>query len=375
MTLTFHPISHRRDLIPNIRTVCVLAGTNAKYLNLDSSFFRKSIHQLKMSYISMSLYRKMLDYAMIEGMDRSDFMDLRTPIDAIDSLNAVPAEHFFELHEILDEKLGPGFSIRVGQQMKIEDYGVLGLSWRTCSWAGEIFDRSERYFRLLSNTYVFKVEKKGEHSDVFLFRTPHRRGLELSNEATLSATVVVLSAMTDTKILPVKVTFCHGPPKDLASYHEAFQCPVLFNQPHYSITYKTSDLEKRTAKADTSINQFLVERVEEETRGIEVSVHKIVSDIEELIKDALPSGIPSIAQIGDHLGMSNRTLTRRLFESGITFRDIIKKSQEELSKNLLKDPSRSIAEIAFQTGFSDQSAFNRAFKRWTGLSPYEFRKS
>lgn len=312
---------------------------------------------------------------MAEGMQTSDFAKLPTSIAALDNIKAVPANHFFELHEFLDDKLGPGFAVRVGQQMKIEDYGVLGLSWRTCSWAGEIFDRSERYFKILSDTYVFKVEKLGDISKVYLYRDAHRRGVELSNEATISATVVVLKAMTETDIAPVNVTFKHNAPRDMTSYHEAFKCPILFNQPHNTIAYKTTDLEIRTAKADESINKFLLERVEEEAKGLDINIDKTATDVAGLIKDALPSGIPSITQIGEHLGMSSRTLTRRLSSVGFTFRDLVKNTQEELAKDLLKNTPRSIAEIAFQTGFSDQSAFNRAFKRWTQLSPLEFRKT
>ncbi len=247
-----------------------------------------------MSYISMHLYKKVVNHALDEGMIQNDFSGLPTSITDIDSIQAVLSEHFFELHERVDQYLGPGFSVRVGQQMKIEDYGVLGLSWRTCSWAGEIFARSERYFKLLSNTYVFKVEKSKKISHVYLHRKPHRRGLELSNEATLSATVVVLQAMTETNISPIEVSFKHKSPEDLTSYEEAFKCPVLFDQPCYRITYTTADLETRTAKADTSINEFLVERVQEETNGLQVAGNKIAMDVEQLIKDALPSGIPSI---------------------------------------------------------------------------------
>ena len=328
-----------------------------------------------MNYISISLYRKLINCALSEGMSRENFTDLPTPIDAIDSIKAVPADHFFELHEILDEKLGPGFSVRAGQQMKIEDYGVLGLSWRTCSWAGEIFDRSERYFRLLSNTYVFKVDKNNDISYVYLYRDAHRRGVELSNEATFAATVVVLQAITETDMAPVRVAFKHGPAKRLDSYHKVFKCPITFKQPHNFIAYNSRDLEMRTAKADASIHQFLVERVEEETNGIEISPNKIASEVEKLIKDALPSGIPSITRVGEYMGMSNRTLTRRLSENGVTFRDLIRKTQEGVSKDLLKNSMRSIAEIAFETGFSEQSAFNRAFRRWTGQSPVEYRKN
>ncbi len=326
-----------------------------------------------MKYISISLYRKVINHALAEGMTVEDFKNLPIPISSMDDIQAVPAENFFSLHEMIDQVLEPGFSVRVGQQMKIDDYGVLGLSWRTCSKAGEIFERSERYFQLLSNTYLFKVEKEGETSKVHLFRDAYRRGVELSNEATFSATVVVLQAMTETDISPTSVSFKHGPPKDLKNYHSAFRCPILFNQPQNFIAYLTTDLETRTAKADISINKFLVERVEEETKGIEVSSLKIASDVESLIKDALPSGIPSILQIGKHMGMSSRTLTRRLSESGITFRELIKQTQVKISKDLLKNSSSSVGEIAFQTGFSEQSAFSRAFKRWTGQSPLEYR--
>ena len=78
----------------------------------------------------------MIDHAMSEGMQVEDFKDLPLPIESLKDIQAVPADTFFELHEWLDQNLGPGFSVRVGQQMKIDDYGVLGLSWRT-----EIFPR------------------------------------------------------------------------------------------------------------------------------------------------------------------------------------------------------------------------------------------
>ena len=315
----------------------------------------------------------MIDHALQEGMSLEDFKDLPIPVEAMKDIRAVPADNFFALHERLDRELGPGFSVRIGQEMKMDDYGVLGLSWKTCSKAGEIFERCERYFHLLSNTYVFKVEREGELSKIYLFREAHRRGVELSNEATFSATVVVLQAMTETDIAPVSVAFQHQPPRDLKSYHAAFPCPILFRQPQNVLSYKTSDLNTRTAKADISIHQFLMARVEEETKGIEVSAIKIASDVEALIKDALPSGIPSILQIGEHMGMSSRTLNRRLAQNGVTFRELVRRTQEKISMELLQNSSNTISEIAFQTGFSEQSAFSRAFKRWTGQSPLEYR--
>ena len=328
-----------------------------------------------MKYFSINLYLKMINCAIAEGMSRDDFMDLPTSIVDAKHLQVVAAEEFMELHEMLDNRLGPGFGVRVGQQMLIEDYGVLGLSWRTCSRVGEIFERSDRFFKLLSNTFVWQIEKEGDISHVILNREAHRRGMELSTEASLSATVVVLQAMSEQKILPTQVSFKHNPPKELTSFNKAFNCTILFNQPQYAISYKTKDLNLRTAKADASNNSYLLQQVDEKTNGIKIPGSKFVRDVESLIKDALPTGIPSIHHIADLTAMSNRTLTRRLSETGVTYRDLIKKTQESIAKDMLRNTMQSVGEIAFLTGFSDQSAFNRAFKKWTNQTPSEFRKS
>lgn len=312
---------------------------------------------------------------MAEGMTKKDFSKWTTSLEEAKKLEVISSEEFLTAHELLDDKLGPGFGVRVGQQMIIEDYGVLGLSWRTCSRVGEIFERSERYFKLLSNTFVWQILKEGNISHVILHREAHRRGMELSTEASLSATVVVLQAMSEQRILPTQVSFKHSPPKDITSFNKAFNCPVLFNQSKYSISYRTKDLNLRTAKADESINSYLLQQVDEKTNGIKIPGSKFVRDVESLIKDALPTGIPSIHHIADLTAMSNRTLTRRLSETGVSYRDLIKKTQESIAKDMLRNTAQSIGEIAFLTGFSEQSAFNRAFKKWTNQTPSEFRKS
>ncbi|GAB5564599.1 MAG: AraC family transcriptional regulator [Winogradskyella sp.] len=328
-----------------------------------------------MKYFSARLYEKMLNCAIAEGMVEDDFKDWTTSLEEAKKLEVISAEEFLIAHELLDDALGPGFGVRVGQQMVIEDYGVLGLSWRTCSRVGEIYERSERFFKLLSNTFVWQTQIEGDISHVVLHREAYRRGMELSTEASLSATVVVLQAMSDQKILPTQVSFKHSAPKDLSSFHKAFNCPILFDQTQYAISYKTEDLNLRTAKADASINSYLLQQVDEKTKGIKIPGSKFVRDVESLIKDALPTGIPSIYHIADLTAMSNRTLTRRLSEAGVTYRDLIKKTQESIAKNLLRNTEQSIGEISFLTGFSEQSAFNRAFKKWTNQTPLEFRNS
>lgn len=327
-----------------------------------------------MKYFSINLYRKLLNCAIQEGLSERDFDQFAIPIAKLDDLAVIDAEEYLAVHEHLDKILEPGFAIRVGQQMKLEDYGVLGLSWKTCSWVGEIFERSKRYFRLLSNTFIWDIKDEGAYADVHLIRNPHRRGMELSTEASLSATIVVMEALAEKKVTPVQVSFKHSAPSNLASYHQAFNCPILFNQPHYSIRFESAQLKQATAKADASINRYLLKQVDEKTKGIKIAGNAFIRDVEELIADGLATGIPSVESTSKLLAMSSRTFTRRLAEAGVTYRDLIRKKQETIAKALLEDPSKSIGDIAYLTGFSEQSAFNRAFKRWTGSSPSDFRK-
>lgn len=315
----------------------------------------------------------MFNFAQQEGLEPELLQSFSPHLSELEGKSAVPADHFFALHEYLGQHLGPGFAVRIGQAMEIEDYGVLGLSWRTCSYAGEIFERSERYFKLLSDTYVFKLVEQESYTDILLQREAYRPGVAFSNEATLSASVVVLQAMTDTKIRPLKVFFKHKAPPNLEHHHRAFQGEVEFEAAHYGIRYLNSDLAIPTAKADANIHNFLLQRVAEEQEGVQISTSQLQEEVEELIRNALPSGIPSLSRISQQIGMSDRTLSRRLKETGFSFRELVQKTQSQLAQQLLLDPELHISQIAFSTGFSEQSAFNRAFKKWTGQAPSEYR--
>jgi AraC-like DNA-binding protein len=281
---------------------------------------------------------------------------------------------FFELYEIIDQHLDPGFSIRVGQLMVLDDYDVLGLAWKTCLSPRDMFKRCERFFILMTDTQLYKVQDEGETGSITIYREAPRRGIEISNESSIVATLTVIHNITGVDIRPIKVSFVHNAPEKIALYEDYFSCEVQFGQKYNRLVFRSEDLDTKSLKADKSINQFMMERLQEKAEGIEVSANKLLNDTQNLIKDALPSGIPFAAEIGKHLGMSTRTLSRRLSEKGTTYRQLVQDTQQKISSELLRNTTETVSEIAFQAGFSEQSAFNRAFKRWTGQSPLEYRK-
>ncbi len=95
--------------------------------------------------------------------------------------------------------------------------------------------------------------------------------------------------------------------------------------------------------------------------------------VEREISRSLSEGIPKMADVARRLAMSERTLHRRLFENGSSFKTLVETTRRHLAENLLRESRFTLSEVAFLTGFSEQSAFNRAFRRWTGQTPTTFR--
>ncbi|MEM7606283.1 MAG: helix-turn-helix transcriptional regulator, partial [Myxococcota bacterium] len=91
------------------------------------------------------------------------------------------------------------------------------------------------------------------------------------------------------------------------------------------------------------------------------------------VSQTLADGVPSISDTAKRLGMSSRTLQRRLSASGYTYQQLIDEARRQLAEKLLRQTEYSVQEVAFLTGFSEQSAFTRAFKRWAGQTPRSFR--
>lgn len=328
-----------------------------------------------MSFVLKSIFKKVVDQAEREGLASETVSHLGIEDILHNDSNYAPTAPFFELYEIIDQHLEPGFSIRVGQLMVLDDFDLLGLAWKTCLSPRDMFKRCERFFILMTDTQLYKVQDEGETGSITIYRDALRRGIEISNESSIVATLTVIHKITGVNIRPVKVSFTHNAPISIAPYEDFFSCQVQFAQKYNRLVFKSEDLDTKSLKADRSINQFMMERLQEKAEGIEVSANKLLNDTQNLIKDALPSGIPFAAEIGKHLGMSTRTLSRRLSEKGTTYRQLVQDTQQEISAELLKNTSETVSEIAFQTGFSEQSAFNRAFKRWTGQSPLEYRNS
>mgnify|MGYP001814543728 CR=1 FL=1 len=151
-------------------------------------------------------------------------------------------------------------------------------------------------------------------------------------------------------------------------------CPVEGEHAEYALRLPANALKFPIPTADPALLNHLHKHGEEQLRDHGVTAQNISDRAVALLHDRLPGRVPSGDNVAAELGMTRRTLTRRLAAEGTNYRALLEGVQCELSRRLLRS-GESIAQIAFMLDFADQAAFSVAFKRWTGETPARFRRT
>ena len=197
-------------------------------------------------------------------------------------------------------------------------------------------------------------------------------GLRLSNEATIASIAAISQEVSTATFQALTIYFKHGAPGSTAAHEHHFGCPVHFGTDMDALLISHETMQARNQVGDPDIVKFFDTHLEEELSKYEDDA-ALDRRVRIQISQSLSQGIPTVSDIASHFGMSGRTLQRRLSDRGYSFQRLVDQARRELAERLLKETSYPLAEVAFLTGFSEQSAFNRAFKRWAGQTPRSFR--
>jgi AraC-like DNA-binding protein len=266
-----------------------------------------------------------------------------------------------------------GLPLRTGASMKCEEYGAFGLAWKSAHNLNGSYLRAERYGRALSSVSRYAVETTEDGGYIFLHRDGDRRlGMRLSNEATIASIIQISKEVSINPFTPLAVYFKHKAPGTSTVHEEYFGCPVHFNSDRDALMVSHQTLQTPNKLGDESYSKFFDSHLETELAKLtdDVSLDKRVGI---QISQSLSEGLPTMSEIAGRLGMSGRTLQRRLSDQGHTYQFLVDEARRQLAQRLLEQTDYGLAEIAFLTGFSEQSAFTRAFKRWEGQTPRSFR--
>ena len=236
---------------------------------------------------------------------------------------------------------------------------------------GESLDRTSAYFALVHDRVTFRFERDGEHATLQNEVPPGLSAAPAYSENALASTIVMMRRMTNGDIPVVAAYFRHEPPAHSEAYRALFGERVVFRAPIDAMVIPTACLEAKLIQADPALASIL-------ERHIQMLIATpppvtLRARTAQLIGGELEGQTPAAEDIAQRFHMSARTLRRLLREEGCNSRDILAEVQREVAFRYLCDPAVSIGEVSYRTGFSDPNAFHRAFKRWTGRTPGEFR--
>jgi AraC-like DNA-binding protein len=266
------------------------------------------------------------------------------------------------------------FGLHVGEREKPQSYGIVGHSIMTSSTLEEALCCQARYLPIWTNVGTFRldVDRPVAHFQWKYAAAPlpeSRQDCEMS----MATVTQFIRLLTFAKWKPREVWFQHRKPGDTSEHARIFGAPVRFSAPANALLFDGHLLSAPLRSANPHVHQVIAAAAERLlTRANDgQNVSRVVLS---LIRQKMSEGDFGLDAISEQLGMSRRTLQRRLRQESCSHRELVQQARESFSRFLLLSTDVTTVEAAYALGFSEPSAFYHAFQEWFGTSPQEYRR-
>lgn len=269
------------------------------------------------------------------------------------------------------------FGLHVAEMIQPGMFDVLDYVVRTAPTLRAAVDRLARYNRLMHDVAEFKVEDLPEGVLIHhRFRTPDLVPVRHAAEFTLASLLVIARQMAGRLPLVVSVSFAHTAPEDTAEHRRIFGFLPAFSA-HQNVLLLTADsMLAPVPAADPALSRIVTSHADQLLRKLSISAEDcLASRVRQVVLAGLAEGNATIGEAARQLCMSERSLQRALQTKGTTFNAVFDEVRKRAALDFIADSNIALGEIAYLIGFSEPSAFHRAFKRWTGLTPLAARQA
>jgi len=269
--------------------------------------------------------------------------------------------------------------LHVGEKIHPNDYGLLGQIMMNCNNLAEALESILSVEFIINNLFVSEVIIENNYAVNRIHCQQYdaeniRHIIEQDISALINIGLFVMNKEYGEHNSPIEIHFRHKPAADIAEYERILKTKVLFEQEHNQAIFPLAILESPIYNPNPRVADIL-----------KVELLQLLHEVEN--QDALTlrlwryfqiqdaSFTADIESIAQQFNITPRTLQRRLQQEGTSFQDELKFFRTQQAKQLLRNKQLTICEVAFQMGFNDNSAFHKAFKRWTGLTPKDYQSS
>jgi AraC-like DNA-binding protein len=302
--------------------------------------------------------------------------DLR-PSDFADAFRPFPLATFIGMFEAAAEVTGDRLlGVRLAQAMTPETLlGPLGTLFTNCPNVQVAFEKIGQFLSLWQSHSVTKVEIGAARSAVaYKIEDDQVWPRRQDAEFTMMCICQFISGLIGRSWRPLEVHFEHEAPRQPDRIAAAFGVPVQFGQETNRIVFPTALLSRRLMPVSAELAPLIEKHLHEMAGSESDSMGRLTSRIRFILVTRLGKGEVSVDSVAEELGMSSRTLQRRLGEEGVSFRDMLREQRLRLAEGLIADRSMPVTEIAGMLGYTESTALSRAFKHWTGHSPRDFAR-
>ncbi|MBX2803178.1 MAG: AraC family transcriptional regulator [Myxococcales bacterium] len=252
-------------------------------------------------------------------------------------------------------------------------YRVIDMLATSAATVGEAFELVSRYFGLVHDTIALPLTERRGGASMAIVNPAGRRIPPVYVDYTLAACVFRTSLAADQPLHPV-VRLCRPAPGDLAAHQRAFGPHLQFGEPRDRVDFDAELWSTPMPARDPVLQGLLRQHADQALASRSSGPPAALVDVAAILSELLPRGRAQIDVVARRLGISKRTLQRRITAAGTTWTELLTATRLRLAENLLRDPDLTVDDVSVLVGYAEASAFHRAFRRWTGLSPGAWRE-
>lgn len=321
--------------------------------------------------------RALLAYCDTLGVDSSAILtELGLERSIIDDPDGrLPRERMTALWQRAYQKSGdPDLALHAAEALHFGAYRVIDYLAANAATVGIALGQVAAYFPIINSAVRLPISELADEVTIGIVSPGDPAALTQPYvEYALAAVFLRVRAGTQVRFPLRAVEFAFPHPPSIAEHERIFECEIRCG---------ARDSGMRLARAaweapNNGANQGLFGVLADHARMLErmaAADAEPLHDVRKAIAEQLTGGAPSLERVAKRLAMSPRTLQRRLNEHGQRYADLLDSTRAVAAKSYLSDRQISVAEVAYLLGFAEQSSFTRAFKRWTGRAPNEYRK-
>jgi len=282
---------------------------------------------------------------------------------------------YFKLWAALIERADdPALPIVLASSLTIDDMQMLGFLAMTSASGCAAVSCISHYLSLLTEGGAWALERRGDVLAAEWQRlVPGGAEQGPANEFAVAQFVRVVRELQHDDIAPSRITFRHAQPARIAAHERVFRCAIEWCAPADTVELAARTLAFTPVLANPGLHRFL--RAQADAMLAQRGTATLVEQVRNAVAVELPSGPPALSCVARRLAMSERNLRRTLHRDQQSFRQIVEHVRKERAIELLSNGTTSITDVSATLGFSDPSAFSRAFKRWCGCSPQSFART